>query len=355
MIRNLLILLTGVAAAAVLFWVWRRRRAATPAAAPPLRDDGGRANDTLSLPAASSEPVLDHDAAMRGLYALALGWPADADVAPAQRKVMTATARALKAADADRYLPRQPMLLPRLLRAVSAEDASRGEIAGIISGDPALVSNLLRLANSPLYRTPGQSVESVDRAVALLGLDGVRSLLTVALVQPLFRSADSPFGEFVGVTWEHASRAGAAAETRAATLGAADPVAAQLLALVTGLGAIVVFRVALERYRSQPDLAPDAAAIAGLLETQIASAARRIAKSWELPGGFVDALDDADSGRPASAADSLRRSIRFGRHTAALALLVKSGKLGEAAALASLPSTGASRARIEGLWAHLIQ
>ena len=115
---------------------------------------------------------------------------------------VAAATRTLKAAATDeRFLPRRPLLLPRLLRATSDDDSSQREIADIISGDPALVGSLLKLANSPLYRTPGQAVESVDRAVALLGLGGVRSLVTVALVRPLFRGDDNQLGRFVETIW----------------------------------------------------------------------------------------------------------------------------------------------------------
>ena len=351
MLRNLLIVLATAAVVAVPLWRRRARTAANPSPPRPRRDD--QTSAPTNEPRADA--VIDAQEAMRRVYELALDSAARTEPTGEHLEVVTATTRALKSAATDqRYLPRRPMLLPRLLRAVSDDTATQREIAAIIAEDPALVGNLLKLANSPLYRRPGQLVESVDRAVTLLGVGGVRSLVTVALVQPLFRGTQSRFVRFVDIIWDHAFRAGAAAQTRAETLGTADPVAAQLVPLVAGLGKVVVFRVALEQYARRPTLVPDANTIMALLDTGAASAAKRIAASWELPATVVDALDEPVAGRPASAADSLRRALLFGRHAAALSLLVRAGSLEEETALASLAAGAAGGARVARLWAHLI-
>jgi HD-like signal output (HDOD) protein len=361
MLRNLLIVFAAAAVAAVPFWLWRRRPAASAAGAEPAtsgakplnRDAEPAAEDA---PTATGEGAIDPDEALRRLYELALESPLRADVAPEQAKVVAAAGSALKSAATDqRYLPRRPMLLPKLLRAVSDDEASQRQIAGIISGDPALVGTLLKLANSPFYRTRGEPVESIDRAVVLLGTGGVRSLVTVALMQPLFRGSDARFSRFIDLMWEHACRAGTAAEARASTLGAADPVGAQLLALVAGLAVIVVFRVAVEQYAARPGLKPDPDAIFALLDRHAATVAQRIAKSWELPAALLEALETPEAGRPATAAASLRRSLRFGQQTGALALLVKNGALDEATALKSLAAAGVAAARADRLWAHLLR
>ncbi len=138
------------------------------------------------------------------------------------------------------------------MQAVNDTDTSRRELAIMISKDPSLVGSLLKLANSQYYRMNSQAVESVDRAVAVIGTEGIRSLIAAALVQPVFRVSGGEFAQFPEVIWEHTFLAANAAETYAAVVVNADPFAAQLLALVNGLGAIVVFRVRAGSVRRAP-------------------------------------------------------------------------------------------------------
>ena len=138
------------------------------------------------------------------------------DAIPAAHlKVAAAIGSALETAAADpRYAPRRPMLLPRLLSAVGDGDTSRRDLARMISRDPALVGSLLRLANSPVYRRNAPPVESIERAITVMGTQGIRSLIAAALVQPVFRADGGQSGRFAEITWESTYRAAAAAEVR---------------------------------------------------------------------------------------------------------------------------------------------
>ncbi len=119
-------------------------------------------------------------------------------------EIIAAVGRALEtAATEPKYAPRRPMLLPQLMKAVNDTDTSRRELSLMISKDPSLVGSLLKLANSPYYRGGAQPVESVDRAVAVIGTEGIRSLIAAALVQPVFRVSGGDFSQFPEVIWDH--------------------------------------------------------------------------------------------------------------------------------------------------------
>jgi HD-like signal output (HDOD) protein len=257
------------------------------------------------------------------------------------------------AATEPRYAPRRPLLLPQLLRAVSDGDTSQRELSTLIAKDPSLVGSLLKLANSPYYRVNSQPVESVDRAVALIGTEGIRSLIAAALIQPVFRVSGGEFAQFPEVIWEHTFLAANAAETYAAVVVNSDPFAAQLLALVNGLGAIVVFRVALDQYSMRNGLRPDAATIVALLDAHSASVARTIAASWDLSGRVLAALEDQIPGTMEHDPTPLGRSLRFGRYFGALAVLNAKGIVDDDAANASMLANGASGAHFERIWERL--
>jgi HD-like signal output (HDOD) protein len=194
-------------------------------------------------------------------------------------------------------------------------------------------------------------VESVDRAVALLGTEGIRSLIAAALVQPVFRSERVDFARFAEVAWEHTFRSAAAAESHAAVVENTDPFAAQLLGLVMGLGELIVFRVALDQY-AERRRRPDSVVIAHLLERHAAQAARHVAASWDLSDRILTALDEQSPQSPV-APTALGRSLRFGRLLGALAVLNANDRVDDEVAKTTLLATGASLNQFARFWSRL--
>jgi HD-like signal output (HDOD) protein len=306
-----------------------------------------------ALPPPKTAHALGREAARQKLHELAFGATLGGNVPAEHVKVVSAVAGALHAAATDpRYAPRRPMLLPQLLRAVNDSDTTRKELAHLIARDPALVGSLLKLANSPVYRRGSQAIEGVERALAVLGTQGVRSLAAAALVQPVFRAAAGDAGKFPEVVWEHTYRSAAAAELHAAAVENADPFAAQLLALVMGLATIVVYRVALDQYASRR-LVPDATALASLLDEHAAEVAHRTAASWELSTQMLEALDDLRPEKVMRPQSPLGRSLRFGVTAGALSMLRTADRIDDDTGLVSLAAAGGEGTRFERLWERL--
>jgi HD-like signal output (HDOD) protein len=283
-----------------------------------------------------------------GSSAVGESWP------PTHAEVISATADILQdAATEDRYTPRRPSLLPQLLRAMNDEEVSRRELVTIISRDPSLVGNLLKMANSPFYRVSAQAVESIDRAVVILGNDGIRSLIAAALAQPIFHIRGGDFPKFPEIAWEHTFRTASATVTHTAIVEKSDPFAAQLLGLVAGMAGIVVFRVALDQYDTRPLLKPHAGVIASLLDTQTAGVAKRIAASWGLSDRILAALDDQTTAVAADKHTALGRSLEFGRTASALAVLYVNKALDDVTAQVSLPVANMPAMELQRLWTRL--
>jgi HD-like signal output (HDOD) protein len=276
----------------------------------------------------------------------------DERAAPPGRQSLERTVRTRLAqiAEQPNYAPRRPMLLPKLIQAMRDDDVSRRELASIISTDPVLAGNLVRLANSPVYRRDA-AIESVDRAVAVLGTEGMRSLATAALLQPVFRITGRHFVRFGEITWQHTFLSASAAESHAAVIENSDPFAAQLLGLIMGLATIVVFRVASDAYQERRYV-PVAGKIAGLIDAEVVPVARQIAASWELSERMDVALAD-QSAAPAAAPSSLGRSLQFGRFAAALAMLRARALIDDDAVSAALRTGGEQADAFTRIWARL--
>jgi HDOD domain len=288
------------------------------------------------------------------LFDLALGKARPASmVTSGHDDIAAAAAAALQdVTTQERYAPRRPNMLPRILSASNDDSFSRQELAALIARDPSLVGNLLKIANSSYYRVTPEPVESVDRAVVLLGTDGIRSLVTAALMQPIFRIGGADFPRFPEIAWEHTFRSASAAVPYNFLVEKSDPFAAELLSLVMGLAEIVVFRVTLDQYAKNQRLRPDAGVVASLLDRHSAGIARRIGAIWELSESTLVGLDGQAIGIT-KYPTALGRSLYFGRLVGALSVLRINRVIDDATGKLSIPATGLHETQIDRMWAKL--
>jgi HD-like signal output (HDOD) protein len=341
---------SGLGSFAHIFGRWRTRTAPQT----PENRQGSRHRTRFLAPEgdapASPRPAPHADVALQRFMAHAL----DADLADLRRPpteedlaMLEPARRVLGNLDLQaKYLPRRPSLLPRLMSAINNDTNSMREIARIIGDDGTLLGGLLRLANSSFYRVSGgKPIESLEKAVTLVGTDGLRSLVATALLHPVMTGTRGPFSSFAETTWEHSQYAATCAELHASRLERADAFSARLLVLLRGLASNTVFRIAREHCLSDAR-AVSPAAIASLLDDWAAPTAARIAENWKLPSEMRDVLELPQG-------SGLVRSLRFGRLAGALLLLVNRGRMRELSARAVILADDHRRPEVDRLWAKL--
>ncbi len=76
----------------------------------------------------------------------------------------------------------QPMALQQLLRILHEDSATPNDLESIIGFDQALTAKVLRVANSSYYGFRGK-VQTVSRAIAIIGLTETRSICLCALLK----------------------------------------------------------------------------------------------------------------------------------------------------------------------------
>jgi HD-like signal output (HDOD) protein len=313
-----------------------------------------------------SPPAPDHAAgaapqlaALRQVYALALHDERAAqpttDSDPAQVHLLLAASQALAQIGVEpRYTPRQPSMLAQLLEALSDDEASLRELSRIVSKDPQLTGNLLRSANSPLYRVSSSPVESLERAAAVLGTTGMRTLLAASVMQPLASGPTSGLGRFGEIIWEHSLYVASAAEAWAGRKSNADPFTAHLLGLMHGLGCVAVYRVISDLYTARPGVPADPATIADALETNAAVTAARIAAHWGLSDRTQQALESQSSAAPVNARSPLSQALQFGLLAGSMTILCRKRKLTEEAGLAAIEAGGFPGEPAPRIWNRLL-
>jgi HD-like signal output (HDOD) protein len=352
-----IMLLIGVLVAASIgvgVWLWRRAAAlpASPSARATDAAASSRRDASTKPPTTAPGPT---DDVFAQFYELAFGLPQRPPSTEPEHLAVAAAVRELLTEPPlkPEYAPRRPLLLPKLLQATNDAATSPRELASIIATDPALTGNLLRLANSPFYRLSAEPVENLDRAVAVLGTEGIRSVIAAALMQPLFRTVTGEFKRFPDVIWSQTLSGARGAEAYAALVAGTDPFAAQLLGLLLGLASILVFRAAMTRY-AEARVTAEAATIAVLINAHAATVAREIARDWQLSDRILAALDDQQSAKGREPTP-LGRALQFGRCVGALQVLRGEGVLDDDAALAHLRKAGFDDARCERIWSRISQ
>jgi len=352
---SLAFLIGGGLVAVLGIVIWARATRQKPAPVDPIASTSGSNRTLTGTQPSGSAGTVQWDEALRRFVAYALDdAPRDAlsqPPDPANAPVFTAVQRVLERIEArPEYFPRRPSLLPKLMATVNDSESSMREMSGIIAQDPALTANLLRIANSPIYRVSSSPVESIERAVTLVGVAGIRSIIATALVQPLMAAGNGTFSRFPELCWEHTLYSALTAESHATQIERNEPFVSQLVGLLYGLSAIVVFRIVRDQFAANPALRADPGSVARLLETWVAPTAGRIAKSWELNERLQYALESQTLAAELQMETSLGRSLRFGRVAGSVIVLCRLGKITEDQARAILVAGDDRRSNIGRLW-----
>ena len=99
-------------------------------------------------------------------------------------------------------LPSLPHVLVDMLRACQGSQASFQELAQIISKDVAISARVIALANSSFFRT-STSVNSLERALLVLGIDTIKTIVITASVQQFFSGFNSIQHKSLKRFWKH--------------------------------------------------------------------------------------------------------------------------------------------------------
>jgi putative nucleotidyltransferase with HDIG domain len=139
-------------------------------------------------------------------------------------------------------LPVQPGAAMRLLWMLEDPRTSAADLGRLIESDPALSTQVIRLANTAFYGLSGK-VSSAWRAVTVLGLATVRAIATTAAFDLFSEKGRSVPDDF----WPHSVTTAAAAAAIARRVGL-QPNDAFSTGLLHDLGSALVFRRAPRRY-----------------------------------------------------------------------------------------------------------
>ncbi|WP_297791106.1 HDOD domain-containing protein [uncultured Marinobacter sp.] len=180
-------------------------------------------------------------------------------------------------------LPRQPLTLPMLMRALSDELSDRHQVTEIILSDPSLTDQLLQIANSPYFKPGDQTIESVDHAVFVLGIDGIRNVISAAVLRPMMAARNSREALFAQRVWRWGLACARSAELIAKIQGQ-DTSAHFMVGLLPALSYITLRREIHRIYLANGHREePEPAVIRHALARYHWTTTQLLANDWNLP------------------------------------------------------------------------
>lgn len=188
-------------------------------------------------------------------------------------------------------VPRLPTIIPKLMRSLRDPDSSVRDYVAIVNKDPVMSAAVLKLANSVYFNHTGGYIGDMERAIVKLGIEGLRSVLSAAVMQPIIQRESPYFSQTGQRLWQHSLNTAVACEI----MGHArrmERFKAYLLGLVHDVGKITLFSELCKQYKLNGDSSPGAQAFIPPLQQYAAQLSFTIAKDWQLPEEICIALQE---------------------------------------------------------------
>jgi HD-like signal output (HDOD) protein len=153
-------------------------------------------------------------------------------------------------------LPSLPHILVKMLEVCHDDNADFQQISRIVAQDAAITGRVLALANSPLYSS-ASSVNTLERALLVLGTDTLKTLIITVAVQQFFSNFGKQHSRYLKQFWRQSLTCALLSKSFAALTNYAYPEQAYLAGLLHNVGSLVLQSQFPERYQSMLDAAGD--------------------------------------------------------------------------------------------------
>lgn len=185
-------------------------------------------------------------------------------------------------------IPSFPDVAVRIRRVLADDNCDTGQIAKVVSAEPAMAAKLLQMANSAALNPNGARITELKSAIARIGFANVRTAsLAYAMEQIRNAPALLPIRKPLNELWERSVKVAAMAYVVARSWTKVNADQALLAGLLHGMGRVYI----LTRAVKHPDLFADAAAYQQIVLDWHTSIAKAVLESWEIAPDIIEAVD----------------------------------------------------------------
>lgn len=170
-----------------------------------------------------------------------------------------ALARVKRFLETEKRIPQLPQILLRIEAALENPEIGGEELGRAILDDPALTAQVLKVANSTFYNPRGTKIDTVSRAIVILGFDNIRRLVLGLSVSKMFTLL--PRWSVYRRLWRHSLATAVLARELARADGCKEVEAAFVGGLIHDVGKLILghlqgedYAEILERWAGDPEL-----------------------------------------------------------------------------------------------------
>ncbi|WP_067045321.1 HDOD domain-containing protein [Moritella sp. JT01] len=185
---------------------------------------------------------------------------------------------------------RLPAVLHKVSSLIDSDNYTAQQLAALITQDPALAADVIKLVNSAHYQLGTQEVTSLQEAVVRLGGLQIKSIVLTIVMQNITEIKPIYFKLFGQYLWQHSLTTALWAKKLAKSRGG-DPDLAYFIGLIHDVGKIALFKLIVDEMNmSDPQFRPNSKLFRQMMTKHSLRLSALIAQSWLLPGPVVKAL-----------------------------------------------------------------
>lgn len=174
-------------------------------------------------------------------------------------------------------------------RALSQADAPLDKIARVISAEPVVSAQILRVCNSAAFNPTGQRISDLKHATMRLGVGKVRNIaITVGMKQLTEAGTNKELPDVIEQLWTRCIRLGTLCQVLARRCTRVDPDTALLAGLLHNIGTFYI----LNRAQRYPELFANEAALWQIVEQWHENIGAAILDSWDIGDPIESAVQN---------------------------------------------------------------
>jgi HD-like signal output (HDOD) protein len=243
-------------------------------------------------------------------------------------------------------LPRQPLILPRLLQAVRHQSSDASELVQIIMEDPGLTADVLKMSNSPLYRNTREAVNDMEYAIVILGIDGLKSVICASIMRPIFSMRSTNGKSLAPLMWEYGLAAAFIAQRYTSKVQPAETFTGHLLTLLTCIAELVIVQAATRLFKEH-DAPVEPDVLVHLMEAHRYSFTVELMQTWSLDEALTQQLANPQH----TSETYLKIAQQLGRILGRAVVMIGQDKLDNETVISTLTKMGIDQPMIEFLLA----
>ncbi|MGB5278620.1 MAG: HDOD domain-containing protein [Gammaproteobacteria bacterium] len=220
-----------------------------------------------------------------------------------------------KAVETDKLiLPTLPDVALKIRDAVENENSTAQDISDALAQDASLAARLIKVANSPLYRTRNP-IEDLQMAVTRLGIRIVRDLVVGLAMKQIFQATSDALDVHSREIWSKSVDAAAISRMMATLVAGINPERALLAGLIHNIGALPI----LVQAENDEELFHDEAALGRVIYELQGEVGELILRHWEFDEDMIEVVKQSynfnyDNGDQANIVDLVQVALLQGKH-----------------------------------------